>query len=418
MVELELDPRINFALQQNAVPAVKRLRVRNPGSEATGELEVRVTTDPPELAEPWARRLSGLAAGGECGLDDVDLRLSPSYLEQRTERVTAVLWVEVAGAGGVLARRSWPVEVLARDEWGGLESLPESLAAFVLPNHPAVAVVLGRAAARLGENGGDPGLSGYQSRDRARIARMVGGIYGALDELGLTYVNPPASFEHGGQRVRLPGRVVEEGMGTCLDLALLTAGCLEQAGLHPLVLVLRGHAITGVWLDETCFETAAVGHLSFIQNRVFLGEILVLDPTSLTARPSLDFARAVAEGRRRLGLGFECAIDVRRARLGGMRPIPERVTRSPAAVGEPDPAAGADSTAGPRPRLPDASPEGPLPRRPRRDPAPVARPPAAGSASERRPRRPGWPAGSGDCWTCRFATGSSTFGRRSGPCRC
>ena len=37
----------------------------------------------------------------------------------------------------------------------------------------------------------------------------------------LVYVNPPASFEQSGQKVRTPDQVMHEGMGTCLDLALL-----------------------------------------------------------------------------------------------------------------------------------------------------------------------------------------------------
>ena len=49
----------------------------------------------------------------------------------------------------------------------------------------------------------------------------------ALQQLNLTYVNPPASIESQGQKIRLPGRMLEAGMGTCLDFALLMAGCFE-----------------------------------------------------------------------------------------------------------------------------------------------------------------------------------------------
>src|SRR3546814_5829719 len=60
---------------------------------------------------------------------------------------------------------------------------------------------------------------------------------------------PPASFERNGQKIRTPGEVLDNGIATCLDSAVLFASALEQIGLRPLIAFTEGHAICGLWLQ-------------------------------------------------------------------------------------------------------------------------------------------------------------------------
>src|SRR5205823_8393771 len=114
-------------------------------------------------------------------------------------------------------------------------------------------------------------------------------------------------------------------MGTCLDLALLMAACLEQAGLHPLVVFTEGHAFAGVWLEAECFADCATDELTRLRKRVDLGEICTFETTLLT-QPTARFEQAVSEGRRKLEEEelFRCVIDVARARRSRTRPLPIR----------------------------------------------------------------------------------------------
>ena len=351
-VRVEFDRRINFAMQQNDVPVVKALRIENRTDAPLRDLKVRISAEP-AFAQGWGSRVAVVGEQATYNLESVDLELSPGFLGELTERVRGQLRAEVRRGGEVLAHCTAPVELLAHDEWGGLSSLPEILAAFVLPNHPAVERILRSAAEFMSHWTGDPSLNGYQSQDPRRAYTMVAAVYAALQNLGLTYVNPPASFEDEGQRVRLPDRILESCMATCLDVALLAAGCLEQAGLNALVVLVRGHAFTGVWLRDESFPEPAVDDGLRLRKRVDLSELAVFDPTGVTARPALAYERAVAEAKRRLTADetFLCAIDVRRARKGRIRPLPERVARHGAA-GEPEPTAEA---AGGEPTAPDVS---------------------------------------------------------------
>ncbi|MCP3904635.1 MAG: hypothetical protein GY715_13495 [Planctomycetes bacterium] len=168
-VSIALDRRINFAMQQNDVPVVQAIRVVNDGAEPLRDLRVRVTAEP-GFADAWETRIDFLAAGSTYNLDSVDLALSPVFLHELTERVGGRLRVELYRGDERLLEQVEPVELLARDEWSGLVSLPEILAAFVLPNHPAVDDLLRVAADTLGQWSGDPSLSGYQSKDPRRVS--------------------------------------------------------------------------------------------------------------------------------------------------------------------------------------------------------------------------------------------------------
>ncbi|WP_419191538.1 DUF3320 domain-containing protein [Engelhardtia mirabilis] len=324
-VELTVAPRVHFALEQNGMPLVRRLRIEHLGERALHDVVATVTLGG-ERAEPLELRLDRLDPGGVWEVDDLALRLDPERLRAQEEREITELQVQVQARRGVVGGAGARVEILAWNEWPGLGFAPELTAAFVLPNHPSLDVVLTRAAEHLSAATGSPSLDGYQSAGR-QLA-IVAAVWAALAERGIVYAEPPASFERDGQKVRLPHRVLSGGLGTCLDLSLLAAAALEQAGLHPLVVFLRGHALVGVWMGDESFPEAVVEDPLRLRKRVQIGAIAVLEATGLAQRPASTLAQArEAAGRRLDDLeSFECVIDVRAARRVGIRPLATRIT--------------------------------------------------------------------------------------------
>ncbi|MEO8216223.1 MAG: DUF3320 domain-containing protein [Acidobacteriota bacterium] len=334
LLTVELDPRINFAMQQNDVPVVKSLQITNPEDVPLHDLTVNITGDP-EFIAPWTSGIAAISGNSAYRLPSVDLALSLELLSNLTERIRGQLRIEVLQGEHPLIRKVMEVDLLARDEWGGISSLPEILSAFVLPNHPAVAMVLKEAATILEKWTGDPSLAGYQHRDPRRVYTMTAAVYAALVGLRLIYINPPASFESQGQRVRLPEHVLATQMGTCLDLALLAASCLETIGLNAVLVLTTGHAMPGVWLSEKCFAEASSDDGLNLRKRIDLSELAVFEATAATSRPALDFDRAANLAKSRIGDGqsVQCVIDVARARKGRIRPLPERAPHQPTAGG-------------------------------------------------------------------------------------
>jgi len=140
-----------------------------------------------------------------------------------------------------LSRPDRTVELLPRNQWGGLSHLPDLAAAFVQPNEPAVERLLKQTAEILRKSGKNPALDGYSGGPK-RAWELASGIWSAVAAMGLDYALPPASFEHTGQKVRGPAQIAESGLATCFDLALLFCSAIEQAGLNPLLVFTKGHA--------------------------------------------------------------------------------------------------------------------------------------------------------------------------------
>lgn len=336
-VRVECGARVNYAMDQNEVRLVHTVTISNDGDHDLTDAVLTVRTEP-SVTLPFERSLDAVRAHSEVVLRDVDVRLDTAALAQRTERERGLLVVELRGPAATetapldadadaepLVRRELPLEVLARNEWPGDAAPPELLAAFVVPNDPGIAELLRSASDVQRARGWRDTLEGYQSGSRARVLELTGAVYGAICDRDLRYAVPPASFERSGQKVRLPSDVLSSGLATCLDTTLLFAGCLEQAGLHPVLVLLREHAFVGVWLDDTSYPDVASDSRSGLVNRIDLDRIAVFETTVVTAEHPPTFAEARRAARSRLeGDEFLFVVDVHAARQARVRPVTTR----------------------------------------------------------------------------------------------
>ena len=119
--------------------------------------------------------------------------------------------------------------------------------------------------------------------------------------------------------------MLDRKIGTCLDLALLFAACLEQAGLNPLIGLSEGHAFCGVWLTNDEFSLGVVDEAQTLRKRMQLDELVLVQTTLLTYQPPVRFGAAVEKGRELVAEStdkrFELLIDVRRARHRQIKPL-------------------------------------------------------------------------------------------------
>lgn len=318
------DRSINYAFQQNSIPVVKELRLQNNGVSRK-DLVLRVTTEP-AFAPPAEIRLQAIDPAGEFQISPLDLKLSHDFLAELNEKVSGWLKVDMLEGGEVVQSITEPISLLARNEWCGLVALPEILAAFVLPNDPAVMTILGRASDILKEATGRSGLNGYQDKSRKRAWEQAAAIYKAIGELGIRYINPPASFESTGQKVLFPSEIVSRRFGTCLDLALLFAACFERVGLRPFIFMHDGHAYSGLWLEERSLPEPAGDSLQQVRKDVELQILCVFETTLVTnERPgTLSDARLLSDSHlntQKEGI-FRLALDIHASRSAKISPLP------------------------------------------------------------------------------------------------
>lgn len=316
------DHSINYAFQQNAIPVVKELRLQN-NSVARKDLVLRLTTEP-AFAPAAEIRLQSIEPAGEFRVSPLDLKLSHDFLAELNEKVAGWLKVEMLDGSEVVQSIMEPITLLARNEWCGLVALPEILAAFVLPNDPAVMPILSRASDVLKESTGRSELNGYQDKSRKKAWEQVASIYKAIGELGIRYINPPASFEATGQKVRFPSEIVSQRFGTCLDLALLFAACCEQSGLRPFVFIHDGHAYAGCWLEERSLPEPAGDDLQQVRKLEADDLITVFETTTVTSDQlsTLEDAERLAKPHLITEKPFRLALDVHASRTARISPLP------------------------------------------------------------------------------------------------
>jgi len=318
---------ISFALQQNHVPIVRQLGIKNCSDSELVNLEVKIATDP-DIIDEWTAKIDSIMPEREHVITGIDLRISASRLFELTERINGTLAVTISDDSGIIAGEKRELSFLSYDEWSGSSVFPELLAAFVTPNHPYITEIIKIAGVLLADWTGSPSFKGYQSKNPNYVRKQMAAIYGALQRENIAYCMPPASFEKSGQRVRLCGAIKEQRLGTCLDLALLYAGCLEAAGLHPMIVLIKGHAFAGCWLEEECFAECVQDDVSAITKRIAPGinEMCVVEATAFTSGKETDFEDAVMAAGKHLRIpeDFEYLVDVRRSRGGGIRPIPQK----------------------------------------------------------------------------------------------
>jgi hypothetical protein len=215
--------------------------------------------------------------------------------------------------------------------------MPELLAAFSMPNDPAVDRVLRDASTILHKAGKPDGIDGYKSGSRQRVWEVASAIYTAIGNLGISYALPPASFERDGQKIRLPGQILEGRLATCLDTTMLFSSALEQAGLNPVVALPHGHAIVGVWLQPEELATIVIDEAETLRKRVQLKELVLIETTFATSRPAPSFSKAVVAANECISPdkdeSFIAGIDIRRARAHRITPLGRKSTSAGAAGG-------------------------------------------------------------------------------------
>lgn len=362
VAELDYSEQVNFAFQQNAIPVIRRLEVRNNSDADWYDVECHLSVSP-EWAESVTHRIDLLPAGSSYTFTDLPLPLNLSYLANLSERVRGEIRLRVshgvadgteaktstvdASADGrqatqenlesipqagdgkqpgsvTVLEKSDPVDVYAYDEWTGLKTLPEILAAFVTPNLSVVEQLLSNTTRLLRTRTASSALDGYQAKSKKRVYEILAAIFDSVREQGISYSNPPASFETTGQRIRFGSQIMNARLATCLDLALLFASLIEQAGLNALVLIHKGHAYAGCWLVDENFSDAATDDLQTIRKRKELEELIVFETTLACDGHGAGFADAMDAAEKHLYLDdlFEYAIDIKRSRSSRIRPLP------------------------------------------------------------------------------------------------
>lgn len=261
----------------------------------------------------WSRPLQqSLIAGPR---QTVALPITPDLLPiayQASEIEHASLVITVANAGGLISyAQTRPMLIHSGSDlyWGKQFANAQLVARWVTP-HDAPVLELVAEAHRFIPQGR---MVGYNlppqqaNRLPAQVKAQAEAVFRALKASGYSYVS--SIFTFGGftdvaQRIRLPRETLDLDTANCMDISVAFASAIENIGLQPVIVIIPGHAFTGVRLGPGS------------------ADILYLD---LTVLPNGTFKQAVARAeqwRKQTAPDHVLTVDIASARRMGIYPIP------------------------------------------------------------------------------------------------
>jgi hypothetical protein len=251
-VALEVQEEINYSLLHNNRELLKKLTLTKLVDGPLEDIAVRVELSVGANSYPY--RYTHLL------LDEVQLALGPKVKIPLTadlprsvrERVQSTVYVKITWNGQTAFEDTRRVTLIPVDEWLDDTKKNPWLPSFVLPRDPAILKIINSSRRYLIGIMDSPaaGFDGYQE-GAPEVDKQVQAIWTALvNEYRIQYINPPPAYSSSSQRLRTPSDILESNTGTCIDLALLLAGCLEYIGIYPVVVLLVGHAFVGYWRSE------------------------------------------------------------------------------------------------------------------------------------------------------------------------
>jgi hypothetical protein len=255
--DIEDEAELNYAVLHNAQPLFRRfiLECDQPRPDRVVDVDVAV-----HMGSESARFLRRVAMSGTrlALTRDIHVPLTAALARTVREAVNSSVSVEVREGDSVRYRDTHRLRLLPVDQWRDNSRDGQWLPSFVQPRDPAVvqAVLLAQRYTRVLRDDPSAGFEGYQlarpgdEESLRGVDRQVEAIWATLlHDWQLGYINPPPSYSGAldSQRLRSPGTVWTSRAGTCIDLALLFASCLELVDIYPVIFLLDGHALPGWW---------------------------------------------------------------------------------------------------------------------------------------------------------------------------
>jgi hypothetical protein len=307
---VEMAP-VNYAGWLSNIPVISRLVLVNHGEKASPPCALSIAIG--RYSEVWQGEIAEIPAGGMVTFEGIDLRLSHRELQPLTARVTETLTIRVDNR--TLLRQDIPI--LGYYEWSHRVGFRKSLACFVTPYHPVI-----------------EGIVAKLPPSAAALEERIEALYNCLkDQYDLAYWIEPPSYESQSQEVRPPHQMMfpdlnqKTGKGTCIDLALLFAACLENMGLQPLIIItgdnaVPSHAFLGCWTYNARRYEPVIQSFDKLGRKQHL--LLLLETTGCTDRfgnkQSYAAAKEKAAGQFSAAT-FLFAVDVAAARGNGIMPL-------------------------------------------------------------------------------------------------
>src|SRR5689334_14643612 len=204
----------------------------------------------------WSAELRQTAVIGphEVRTFSLDPELLPkSYENGEIHPATLVVEVQDPATGHTFAQQR-PVFIHSASDffWGRKFANAQLLARWVTPHDDRVLQLVSSAERLV------PGrhLRGYNIipgiKLETQVRAQARAVFEAMRRSGISYVSSIYTFgnyPNETQRIRLPHETLQLSNANCIDVSVAFASAMENLGMQPVVVIVPGHAFTGVRLE-------------------------------------------------------------------------------------------------------------------------------------------------------------------------
>ena len=261
----------------------------------------------------WTRRAEQTVVIGprETRVVPLEPELLPAAFGNE-EILRATLQVRVtdtAGAVNFAQTRGVMLHAASDLYWGKKFSNAQFVARWVTPHDPAILELVSRAR-KWAPRGRMPGYNQAQPSPKAlpaQVRTQARAVFESLRQSGISYVSSIFTFGNfagDAQRIRLPRETLQLRSANCIDVSVAFAAAMENLGMHPVIVIVPGHAFAGVRLGAQS------------------PDVLYLD---LTVLPKGSFDGAIARAQywlKKSAANEVLTVDVAAARALGIYPMP------------------------------------------------------------------------------------------------
>lgn len=202
-------------------------------------------------------------------------KIAPQLIDDKIEEITTNIekdiYVKVSNDNGIIYENTnkclvYPKEIFVeklenyRKDWK--MDFRSFLARWVTPNSKVVDEIISKASR-------EEEILGGTTSNSLRIEKDIKKIYDMLKDL--KYSIRTLSFPEGEyhtQRISLPKNTVNLKSGNCIDLSLLLASCFEAIKLKTYIVLIPGHAMVMVELNDEshiCIESTCLGNREYYE---------------------------------------------------------------------------------------------------------------------------------------------------------
>ena len=304
-------------------PLFTFLQIKNAGEEMVNDLVLSVTNENGMLIE-YNKTLEEIPYESVVEAD-VENILSPVYFatleEVKEEKISVVLKKD----GVVLSSLEFFITALPFDYWQGSEGDCELLASFVRPRLTDCTKMRDEIATQLKKWNVSCELGGYIGNDKNAVRRIVAALYAGLRRYNFhkrdCNISTPVKINNGI-------KLVAESQITPLEMAVFACSCLENLGLHSVLVFGEREIACGVWLYDSCFLDSVSDDTQRLSAYIADGinNISCFDIEDVFSDKNAAYSTSEAHFKQKLETGeyYEKYVDIHRCRISHIMPLPLR----------------------------------------------------------------------------------------------